>query len=108
LKTNKMDEVLAEIRAWRPTSAPKKQLRRNTHDYFVNNAERMRYETFLAKGYHIGSGVAEATCKHVVAQRLDQAGMHWRQESAEAIVALRAAQLSSLPTDLRPYCPMTA
>ncbi len=108
LKTNKMDEVLAQIKAWRPTSAPKKQLRRNTYDYFVNNAERMRYETFLEKGYHIGSGVAEATCKHVVAQRLDQAGMHWRQESAEAIVALRAAQLSTQPTDLRKYCRLTA
>ena len=76
--------------------------------YFVNNAERMRYETFLAKGYHIGSGVVEATCKHVVAQRLDQAGMHWRQESAEAIVALRAAQLSTEQINLKPYCAMLA
>ena len=68
----------------------------------------MRYKTFLKAGYHIGSGVVEATCKHVVAQRLDQAGMHWGQETAEAIVALRATQLSTCPTDLRPYCVMSA
>jgi hypothetical protein len=104
LKTNQLNKVLCEIRTWRPTSAAKRQLRLSSFAYFRNDAERMRYETFLEKGYHIGSGVVEATCKHVVAQRLDQAGMHWRQESAEAIVALRAAQLCTCPPDLRPHC----
>lgn len=104
LTTNGLGKVLSEIKAWHPTSTSKKQLRQSTYAYFASNAERMRYQTFLERGYHIGSGVVEATCKHVVAQRLDQVGMHWRQESAEAIVALRAAQLSSVPTDLRPHC----
>jgi hypothetical protein len=108
LKTNRLDAVLAEIRAWRPTSPAKRQLRLRTFAYLANNAQRMRYQTFLEKRYHIGSDVVEATCKHVVAQRLDQAGMHWRQESAEAIVALRAAQLCTLPPDLRPHCAMPA
>lgn len=91
LKTDQLERVLADLKAWHPTSAIKKQLRQSTYAYFASNAERMRYQTFLERGYHIGSGVVEATCKHVVAQRLDQAGMHWRQESAEAILALRAA-----------------
>lgn len=108
LKTNRLDAVLADIRAWRPTSAAKRQLRLGTFAYLANNAPRMRYQTFLEKGYHIGSGVVEATCKHVVAQRLDQAGMHWRQASAEAVVALRAAQLCTRPPDLRPHCAMPA
>ena len=108
LRSDQLSKVLADLQAWRPTSAPKKQLRHATYLYFYNNAVRMRYKTFLEAGYHIGSGVVEATCKQVVAQRLDQAGMHWRQESAEAIVALRAAQLSTCPPDLRPYCIMPA
>jgi len=108
LKTDRLDAVLAEIRAWRPVSEGKRQLHRRTFAYFRNNADRMRYQSFVEKGYHIGSGVVEATCKQVVAQRLDQAGMHWRQESAEAIVALRAAQLCTRPPDLRPYCAMPA
>ena len=53
-----------------------------------SNAERMRYGTFRRHGYHIATGVMEAACKRVVHQRLDQAGMHWRQETAEAFVAL--------------------
>ncbi|MFM9785993.1 ISKra4 family transposase, partial [Streptomyces scabiei] len=74
--------------------------------YFADNAERMRYKTYLQRGYQIVSGVVEATCKHVVHQRLDQAGMHWRAATAEAIVALRANQLSTCPTDLRPHLAM--
>lgn len=108
LKSDQLPKVLADLQAWRPTSGVKKQLRQRAYLYFYNNAHRMRYKTFLEAGYHIGSGVVEATCKHVVAQRLDQAGMHWRQESAEAIVALRAAQLSTCPPDLRSYCAMPA
>lgn len=108
LKTNQLRKVLLELRAWRPSSKTKQQLRRSTFAYFATNAERMRYQTFLEAGYHIGSGVVEATCKRVVIQRLDQAGMHWRQESAEAIVALRSAQLSTCPPDMRPYCAMPA
>jgi hypothetical protein len=72
--------------------------------YFRSNAERMRYQSFRKRGYQIATGVMEAGCKRVVHQRLDQAGMHWRQETAEAIVALRAAVLSSNPPDLRPFC----
>jgi hypothetical protein len=74
--------------------------------YFTHNAERMRYQTFREHGYQIATGVMEAGCKQVVHQRLDQVGMHWRQETAEAFVALRAAVLSSAPPDLRPYCRM--
>ena len=108
LKTNRMPQVLAAIASWQPRTKQGRKLRRTTYEYFLSNAERMRYQTYLQRGYHIGSGVVEATCKRVVAQRLDQAGMHWRQETAEAIVTLRAALLSSYPPDLRPFCRIQA
>jgi hypothetical protein len=88
-----------------PAPSPEAQAcRSETHGYFTRNAERMRYRTFLAAGYQIGSGVMEAACKQVAHQRLDQVGMHWRLETADAVVALRANQLSHSPRDLRPYC----
>jgi hypothetical protein len=62
----------------------------------------MQYQTDLARGYPIGGGVVEATGKRLVAQRLDQAGMRWQEETAAALVALRAAQLSTHAPDLRP------
>jgi hypothetical protein len=81
-----------------------RECREATHGYFARNAERLRYRSYLAAGYQIGSGVMEAACKTVAHQRLDQAGMHWRVETADAVVALRANQLSHSPRDLRPYC----
>ncbi|MHA2119049.1 MAG: ISKra4 family transposase [Candidatus Thorarchaeota archaeon] len=57
--------------------------------YFTNNKERMRYNEYIEKGYHIGSGIVESACKHVVGQRLKQAGMTWSVEGADAIIQLR-------------------
>lgn len=108
LKNNRLSSVLSEIKAWRPSNAQKQNIRRSTYNYFANNERRMRYKTFLERGYHIGSGVVEASCKHVIAQRMDQAGMHWRVETADAIAALRAAQCATTPIDLRAYCKLAA
>lgn len=98
--------VVSAIRALVPESKEQRQLQAREIGYFTHNAERMRYGTFRKHGYQIATGVMESACKQVVHQRLDQAGMHWRQETAEAFVALRAAILSSAPPDLRPYCRM--
>lgn len=108
LKRDQVKAVLRAIAAWKPPTAAWRKLRHTQFRYFRRNAERMRYGTFLRKGYHIGSGVIEAGCRQVICQRLDQAGMHWRDENAEAILALRGAFLSTHPPDLRPYCAMPA
>src|SRR5204863_7963781 len=63
-------------------------------DYFISNAERMRYSTFRAKGMHIGSGIAEAACKTVVSTRAKKSGMRWTPDGLEAILALRTSVLN--------------
>lgn len=57
--------------------------------YFTNNKERMHYNEYRKNGYHIGSGTVESACKHVVGQRLKQAGMRWSVDGANAILQLR-------------------
>jgi hypothetical protein len=107
-KEKLLEDGVAAVReaiAALPTpSQEAEECREETYGYFARNAERMRYGTYLAAGYQIGSGVMEAACKRVVHQRLDQSGMHWRPETADAVVALRANQLSHSPRDLRSYC----
>jgi hypothetical protein len=103
---DRVEAVLQAIAAWEPRTQGEGDLQATEYGYFQQNQHRMQYGSFRAKGYHISSGVMEAGCKHVVASRLDQAGMHWRQESAEAVVTLRAALLSTEPPDLRPYLVM--
>src|SRR2546421_2080068 len=44
-------------------------------EYFLSNAQRMRYPAFRVKGMHIGSGIAEAACKTVVSTRAKKSGM---------------------------------
>ncbi len=55
---------------------------------FVSEQRAMiRYPESEAKGWQIGSGPTEATCKMLTA-RLQGSGMHWNADNAEAIMAL--------------------
>ena len=101
LDRNDAAAVLLSIGNWEPQDAPGQEVRAREYEFFARNAARMQYGTFRAQGYHVGSGVMEASCRQVVAQRLHEAGMHWREETADAIVSLRAALLSSQRPDLR-------
>ena len=63
--------------------------------YFQKHSKRMQYGTFAEKGYHIGSGLIESACKHVVAQRCKQASMKWSQTGINAILFWRCLLKSS-------------
>jgi hypothetical protein len=50
----------------------------------------MRYATFCAEGYHIGSGAVESAVSCVVQHRMERIGMRRRAVGADAIIALRS------------------
>ena len=108
LRDDGASNVVAAIEAWMPITDEHQDIKRTQMNYFTDNAKRMLYKTYEEKGYHIGSGVVEATCKHVVVQRLDRAGMHWRPATADAILALRANKRCTTPVNLKPYLAMAA
>jgi hypothetical protein len=58
-------------------------------NYFRKNKKRMKYAWFRAQGLFVGSGVIEAGCKSIVAQRLKRSGMEWTVRGANSIIALR-------------------
>ena len=58
--------------------------------YLENNAHRMEYPEYLAKGWCIGSGGVESACKTVVGQRLKLAGMRWGEDGSHSVCHLRA------------------
>jgi len=62
--------------------------------YFVARVDYMKYDEYLAAGYPIGSGVVEGACRHLVKDRMEQAGMRWRIAGAQAILSLRAIYLN--------------
>ncbi len=59
-------------------------------NYFAERREYMQYDEYLAAGYPIGSGVVEGACRHLVKDRMEQAGMRWRIAGAQAILSLRS------------------
>ena len=89
-----IDGIEAAVRKY-PLEGVKKDEVEKELGYFLNNAPRMRYHWFRSRGLFVGSGVVEASCKTVVAQRLKQAGMHWTLAGADAIIALRCKEASS-------------
>jgi hypothetical protein len=57
--------------------------------YFRKHRKRMRYAELKARGFMIGSGIVEAACKTLVAQRLKLSGMRWSAGGAQAILTPR-------------------
>lgn len=64
--------------------------------YFINNRKRMRYREFREKGYFIGSGVIEGTCKCLVNQRTDLGGQRWLRSGSLNVLRIRAAIIDNL------------
>ncbi len=58
-------------------------------NYVSERREMICYPDFLAKGWQIGSGPTEATCKTLTA-RLKGSGMRWDADNAEAWMGLEA------------------
>jgi hypothetical protein len=63
--------------------------------YFENQGTRMDYPSYVEQGLQIGSGSAESAVNQIVGVRLNQAGMRWNPERAEAVAHVRAAILSN-------------
>ena len=110
LLTGKVETV---IRRWRRLAREAKKGKRWTKDnqekvtsaigYFSNNRHRMRYDEYLAKGYPIGSGIAEGACRNLVKDRMDCTGMHWRLPGSRAMLKTRALYLNGEWDDFVEY-----
>jgi hypothetical protein len=55
----------------------------------LKNKERLNYHGALRAKLPIGSGSVESAARHLVQQRLKQAGMRWSDTGAQAILNLR-------------------
>lgn len=110
LLTGKVETV---IRRWRRLEREAEQGKRWTKEnqetvtsaigYFSNNRHRMRYDEYLSKGYPIGSGIAEGTCRNLVKDRMDCTGMHWRLPGSRAMLKTRALYLNGEWDDFVEY-----
>jgi hypothetical protein len=63
-------------------------------NYFQNNLERMVYDVYRSKGFPIGSGLVEGSCKYVVGKRFKGSGMRWKKADNEAVLRVRLAAIN--------------
>jgi hypothetical protein len=75
-------------------TATQRQAVRRTVGYYQRNLPYMRYDEYLARGWPIGTGVVEGACGHLVKDRMQQAGMRWTKDGAQAVLDLRAVRLN--------------
>lgn len=78
----------------KPKNPEQKQALEDARRYFKNHGHKMDYPRYIEKGLHIGSGIAEAACKHVIQSRFKRSGMHWSRQGAEKLLQLRVAYLN--------------
>jgi len=99
LDAGKVTDIVRQLRSFPSPNAETAELLRVEADYFERNAERMRYPDFRKQQLFVGSGVIEAACRTVIAQRLKLSGMFWTVRGANAIIALRCCRLNRLFED---------
>lgn len=63
-------------------------------NYLHNNADRMRYDEYLALGLPIATGVIEGACRHLVKDRMDVTGARWSLVGGESVLKLRSIHAS--------------
>ena len=96
LKQGKAKQILEELKAKR------EKLGDLSHDhalvkcirYMEQRLKNMNYKKTLDQGLPIGSGEIESSHRHVIQKRLKIAGAWWKQENANAMIALRTARLN--------------
>jgi len=59
--------------------------------YLERNADRMRYDEYLRRGYPIASGVTEGACRHLAKDRMERSGMRWTLEGTRSMLNVPAA-----------------
>lgn len=97
LLEGKVGYVIGGLKRLRTEHDLKGQKRRTLNAvirYYENNRDHMQYDEYLAAGYPIGSGVAEGACRHVVKDRMEQTGMRWTVNGAQAMLSLRTTYLN--------------
>jgi hypothetical protein len=89
----------AALLAWlAPQISPRRGAARtaleNLQTYLAGQRDHLDYPAYRQRGWPIGTGRMESSCKQLVGMRLKGPGMHWTEAGALAVTALKAADLN--------------
>jgi hypothetical protein len=77
-----------------PGTKGKRQTLGRVMEYLRKRVKLMDYAAWRQQDLVIASGVVEGAARYVVGERLDQSGMRWIKERAEAVLLLRCIEVN--------------
>ena len=90
-------QVIASIRrtaTCRGLSAAARKPADTCANYLTHQKAYVHYDTYLAAGFPIATGVIEGACRYLVRDRMEITGARWSLVGAEAILRLRSLRAS--------------
>lgn len=94
IKAGEVKDVQKSLARMKAKTGEQKEEWETTCRYLKNHEDHMKYDEYKRLGFHIGSGVIEAGCKHVIGHRFKRSGMRWSRKGAEHLLCLRVAYLN--------------
>ena len=103
LYPGQIDELLGRLRQqWRgaprhgPGTKARRESLRKAYGYLWKRVKLMAYGQWREQDLVIASGVVEGAARHVVGERLDNSGMRWIKQRAEAVLLLRCIESTGI------------
>ena len=90
----KLDDAIAHLQSYRPQCRNEDKLDELIQYLKAREPYITNYKERRANRIYIGSGHAEKACDLIVARRQKHKGMHWSQETAESLAALKTLVLN--------------
>jgi hypothetical protein len=91
------EEMLKQLRTLHlagPGSKHKRKVLAGAIKYLQKRVELMKYGQWREQDLVLASGVVEGAARYVVGERLDNSGMRWIVERAEAVLLLRCIEVN--------------
>ena len=90
----RLEQELRGVSLRGPGTKEKRKVLKAVMDYLEARVKLMDYGRLRKEDLVIASGVVEGAARYVVGERLDNSGMRWIEERAEAILLLRCIEVN--------------
>jgi hypothetical protein len=97
LYQGKVEELLEQLRGIHfsgPGSKGKRQIQSKAIKYLDKRVNLMKYGEWRQQDLVLASGVVEGAARYVIGERLDNSGMRWVAQRAEAVLLLRCIEVN--------------
>ena len=84
-----LDHQLATIARTGPGNKYRREKLTDTRNYVAKRVQNMTYKSLRGRDLELGTGAVEGAIKNLMGGRMDNGGMRWIKERAEALLQLR-------------------